>query len=95
MSLAGDAALRIRLNVQLELWVATLAPDVAQSVATHISDTVRRWDARELSRLVELHIGRDLQYIRINGTLVGGLIGLVLFTISHAGALWGALRTMN
>lgn len=88
MSLAGDAALRIRLNVQLELWVAALAPDVAQSVATHISETVRRWDARELSRLVELHIGRDLQYIRINGTLVGGCIGLVLFVLSHLSDIW-------
>jgi uncharacterized membrane-anchored protein YjiN (DUF445 family) len=50
---------------------------------------MQRWDAQEMSRLVEQHIGRDLQYIRINGTLVGGLIGLVLFTVSHAGELWG------
>ena len=91
MSLAGDAALRVRLNVRLELWAATFAPDVAQSVAEHISATVQRWDAQEMSRLVELHIGRDLQYIRINGTLVGGFIGLVLFAISHAGELWAAL----
>lgn len=91
MSLAGDAALRVRLNVRLELWAATFAPDVAQSVAEHIRTTVQRWDAQEMARLVEQHIGRDLQYIRINGTLVGGLIGLVLFTISHAGALWALL----
>ncbi|ADU98268.1 DUF445 domain-containing protein [Alicycliphilus denitrificans] len=91
MSLAGDAALRVRLNVRLELWAATFAPDVAQSVAEHIRTTVQRWDAQEMAHLVEQHIGRDLQYIRINGTLVGGLIGLVLFTISHAGALWALL----
>lgn len=88
MSLAGDAALRVRLNVRLELWAATFAPDVAQSVAQHIHATVQRWDAAETARLVELHIGPDLQYIRINGTVVGGLIGLVLFGISHARALW-------
>ncbi len=88
MSLAGDAALRVRLNVRLELWAATFAPDVAQSVAEHIQATVQRWDAGETARLVELHIGTDLQYIRINGTVVGGLIGLVLFGISHARALW-------
>ena len=90
MSLAGDAALRVRLNVRLELWAATFAPDVAQSVAEHIQATVQRWNAQETARLVELHIGPDLQYIRINGTIVGGLIGLVLFGISHARALWAA-----
>ena len=74
----------MRLNVRLELWAATFAPDVAQSVAEHIRATVQRWDAQEMARLVELHIGSDLQYIRINGTVVGGLIGLVLFGLSHA-----------
>lgn len=82
-SLAADAALRVRLNVQLELWAATFAPDVAQSVAEHIRATVQRWDAQEMARLVELHIGRDLQYIRINGTVVGGCVGLVLFVLSR------------
>ncbi|WP_313072986.1 DUF445 domain-containing protein [Melaminivora sp.] len=90
-SLAHDPALRVRLNVRLELWAATFAPDVAQSVAEHIHATVQRWDAQETARLVELHIGPDLQYIRINGTVVGGLIGLVLFGVSHAGALWALL----
>ncbi|PWW44373.1 uncharacterized membrane-anchored protein YjiN (DUF445 family) [Melaminivora alkalimesophila] len=87
-SLAQDAALRVRLNVRLELWAATFAPEVAQSVAEHIQATVQRWDASETARLVELHIGPDLQYIRINGTVVGGLIGLLLFAVAHAGALW-------
>lgn len=48
----------------------------------HIRDTVRNWDAREMSRQIELNIGKDLQYIRINGTLVGGLIGLGLYLVS-------------
>ena len=87
-SLAGDAALRQSLNERLERWVQGLAPDVAQFAAQHIQDTVQRWDAQELSHLIELNIGKDLQYIRVNGTVVGGLIGLVLFAVSHL-AEWG------
>ena len=93
MSLAGDAALRVRLNVRLELWAAQWAPDVAQSVAEHIRATVQRWDAQEMAQLVEQHIGSDLQYIRINGTIVGGFIGLILFVISHATVIWQALTS--
>ena len=87
-SLAQDAALRQALNERLQVWVQALAPDVAQFVAQHIEDTVRRWDAQEMSQLIELNIGKDLQTIRINGTVVGGLIGLVLFALSHAGDIW-------
>lgn len=87
-SLAGDAALRQSLNARLESWVQGLAPDVAQFAAQHIQDTVQRWDAQELSHLIELNIGKDLQYIRVNGTVVGGLIGLALFAVSHL-AEWG------
>jgi uncharacterized membrane-anchored protein YjiN (DUF445 family) len=90
-SLAGDAALRHAFNERLEQWVQGLAPDVSAFVAQHIEDTVRRWDAEEMSALIELNIGKDLQYIRINGTVVGGLIGLVLFGVSHAGDIWRSL----
>lgn len=90
-SLAGDAALRQSLNDRLEHWVQGLAPDVSQFVAQHIEDTVRRWDTEEMTQLIELNIGKDLQYIRINGTVVGGLIGLVLFVVSHAGEIWRAV----
>ena len=66
---------------------------MSQFVAQHIQDTVQRWDAQEMSQLIELNIGKDLQYIRINGTVVGGLIGLVLFAVSHAGEIARALKT--
>jgi uncharacterized membrane-anchored protein YjiN (DUF445 family) len=92
-SLAGDVALRQSLNERLESWVQGLAPDAAQFAAQHIQDTVQRWDAQELSQLIELNIGKDLQYIRINGTVVGGLIGLVLFGVSHAGEIGRALMS--
>lgn len=83
-SLAADPALRQSFNTRMEGWVQGLAPDVSQFVAQHIQDTVQRWDAEQMSALIELNIGKDLQYIRINGTVVGGLIGLVLFGLSHA-----------
>ena len=82
-SLAADPALRQSFNTRLEGWVQGVAPDVSQFVAQHIQDTVQRWDAEQMSALIELNIGKDLQYIRINGTVVGGLIGLVLFGLSH------------
>ncbi|TAM39357.1 MAG: DUF445 domain-containing protein, partial [Burkholderiaceae bacterium] len=91
-SLAHDASLRASLSQRLEDWVQTLAPEVSQFVAQHIRDTVQRWDAQEMSQLVELNIGRDLQHIRINGTLVGGLIGLLLFGLSHLPDLVRALH---
>ena len=47
-----------------------------------ISDTVDRWDGKETAERVELQVGRDLQFIRINGTLVGGLIGMLIHAIS-------------
>jgi len=82
-SLANEAALRDSMNARLERWAEGLAPEVSQFIAKHIQDTVQRWDAAELSVLVEQHIGKDLHFIRINGTLVGGAIGLLLFFISH------------
>ncbi len=83
LSLAQDAALRRSMNERLERWAQALAPEVSEFIARHIRETVQRWDARELSALVEQHIGKDLQFIRINGTLVGGAIGLLLFAFSH------------
>ena len=77
--LAGSPALRQSLNEHLEVAAQAMAPDFARFLTRHISDTVKAWDARDLSRQIELNIGRDLQYIRINGTLVGGLIGLLLY----------------
>lgn len=52
-------------------------------ISSLISDTVRSWDGTDTSRRVELAIGRDLQFIRINGTLVGGLVGLVIYAVKQ------------
>ncbi|KVO81104.1 hypothetical protein WJ79_04190 [Burkholderia ubonensis] len=82
--LAESPALRASLNEHVEKAVYEMAPDFADFLMRHIRDTVRNWDAREMSRQIELNIGKDLQYIRINGTLVGGLIGLGLYLVSLA-----------
>ena len=47
-----------------------------------ITATIERWDGHEAARRIELHVGRDLQFIRINGTIVGGLVGVLIHAIS-------------
>jgi uncharacterized membrane-anchored protein YjiN (DUF445 family) len=85
--LAEDPALRASLNENLELAARGAAPEFAGFLTRHIADTVKNWDSREMSEQVELNIGKDLQYIRINGTVVGGLIGVVLYLLSALPAL--------
>jgi uncharacterized membrane-anchored protein YjiN (DUF445 family) len=53
-----------------------------EGITHHIATTVKAWDDRSLVRQIELSVGRDLQYIRLNGTLVGGVIGLVLYGVT-------------
>ena len=47
-----------------------------------ITSTIDRWDGKEAARRIELHVGRDLQFIRINGTIVGGMAGAAIYLIS-------------
>jgi uncharacterized membrane-anchored protein YjiN (DUF445 family) len=53
-----------------------------EELATVITATVERWDGEEAARRIELYVGRDLQFIRINGTIVGGLVGVAIHAIS-------------
>jgi uncharacterized membrane-anchored protein YjiN (DUF445 family) len=68
-------------------WLAQAAGYVVRhyraEITTLITDTVERWDAQETSRKIELQVGRDLQFIRINGTVVGALAGLVIYTVGQ------------
>ena len=80
--LADDPQLRASLNDNLELAARGAAPELAGFLTRHIADTVKHWDSGEMSEQVELNIGKDLQYIRINGTIVGGLIGVLLYLFS-------------
>jgi uncharacterized membrane-anchored protein YjiN (DUF445 family) len=80
--LQTDAALRHRVNTWIGSVARRLAARSGTEVAGMISSTVQRWDAAETSRRLELQVGRDLQFIRINGTLVGGLVGLAIHALS-------------
>ena len=75
------------LRAKLDGWLADAAGYVVRhyrrEITTLITDTVARWDAEETSRKVELQVGRDLQFIRINGTVVGSLAGLVIYTVGQ------------
>ncbi|WP_410009403.1 DUF445 domain-containing protein [Pantoea agglomerans] len=82
-TLAADPALRDSMNQHLEQAARSIAPEFAGFLTRHISDTVKSWDARDMSQQIELNIGKDLQFIRINGTLVGGTIGLILYLLSQ------------
>ncbi|MBP2169554.1 uncharacterized membrane-anchored protein YjiN (DUF445 family) [Erwinia toletana] len=82
-TLINDASLRASLNQHMEEAASTVAPDFAAFLTRHISDTVKSWDARDMSHQIEVNIGKDLQFIRINGTLVGGTIGLILYLLSQ------------
>lgn len=88
-TLAEDARLRQSLNDHLESAARSAAPEFAQFLTKHISDTVRNWDSKEMSEQIELNIGKDLQFIRINGTIVGGMIGVLLYLLSHVPGLLG------
>ncbi|MFG1174035.1 DUF445 domain-containing protein [Erwiniaceae bacterium CAU 1747] len=81
-TLMQDEILRKSLNQHLEEAAAGVAPEFSAFLSRHISDTVKSWDAADMSHQVELNIGRDLQRIRINGTVVGGAIGLLLYLLS-------------
>lgn len=86
-TLVADGALRASLNEHLEQAARKVAPEFASFLTRHISDTVKSWDAHDMSQQIELNIGKDLQFIRVNGTLVGGSIGLVLYLLSQIPSL--------
>ncbi|AJP55883.1 hypothetical protein UC34_00530 [Pandoraea vervacti] len=86
--LARSESLRKALDAQLRDAAERMAPGFADFVTEHIRATVHGWNAEHLSRQIRLSVGQDLQYIRINGTLVGGLIGAALYLIAQAPTLF-------
>ena len=79
-ALAGDAELRGEINQGLVTVLRSFIADQKSGVSTFISDQVKAWDMAQLISLIEINIGKDLQYIRFNGSLIGGLAGLGLYT---------------
>jgi uncharacterized membrane-anchored protein YjiN (DUF445 family) len=80
-ALAGDAELRGEINKGLVAVLRSFVADQKSGVSTFISDQVKSWDMAQLISLIEINIGRDLQYIRFNGSLIGGLAGLGLYSV--------------
>ncbi|MBV6520575.1 MAG: hypothetical protein MNPFHGCM_00692 [Gemmatimonadaceae bacterium] len=78
-AILNDPALKARIDGWISEGVVAVVRRYEQEVADLIAHTVRQWDPKATSRRIELAIGRDLQFIRINGTLVGGLAGLLLY----------------
>lgn len=82
-ALTTSDRLRSTLNSHLSLWARRLAARHGNDIAELVAGTVRGWDARAIVEKLEAGVGRDLQFIRINGTLVGGLVGLALHIVSR------------
>ena len=80
-ALAGDSEMRDEINNGIVAVARSFIADQKSGVSTFIADQVKAWDMRQLISLIEINIGRDLQYIRFNGALIGGLAGLMLHTI--------------
>jgi uncharacterized membrane-anchored protein YjiN (DUF445 family) len=82
--LTTDAALQRRVDGWVTDAAVFLVDRYRHDIASIITDTVARWDPAETTEKIELMVGRDLQYIRLNGTIVGALAGLAIFTVAHA-----------
>ena len=82
-SLRDDAELRDKVENWMVRAAEHLVSQYGMEITAIITDTIERWDAEEASRRIELHVGRDLQFIRINGTVVGALAGLVIYAAAQ------------
>ena len=80
-SLEQDPRMKGAINMFARRAVAGMAASYGGSIVKLVSDTIRGWDAQTVTDRLEAAVGRDLQYIRINGTLVGGLVGLGLHAL--------------
>ncbi|WP_298865485.1 DUF445 family protein [uncultured Microbacterium sp.] len=82
--LATEPALQARVDGWVTDAAVFLVDRYRHDIASIITDTVEKWDAAETTEKIELMVGRDLQYIRLNGTVVGALAGVAIFAVAHA-----------
>ncbi|HEX4560043.1 MAG TPA: DUF445 domain-containing protein [Mycobacterium sp.] len=82
-SLRDDADLRDKVDNWIVRAAQHLVSQYGVEITAIITETIERWDAEEASRRIELHVGRDLQFIRINGTVVGSLAGLLIYAVAQ------------
>ncbi len=80
-TLQRDPMLRATINRFVRRTAVGMAADYGDGIVRLVSETVRGWDARTITRRLENAVGKDLQYIRVNGTLVGGLVGLIIHSV--------------
>ena len=80
--LATDPELAGKANAWIANAASYLVRTYKHEITSLITDTVQRWDAVETSQKIELQVGKDLQFIRINGTVVGALAGLAIYTVA-------------
>jgi uncharacterized membrane-anchored protein YjiN (DUF445 family) len=82
-ALATDPGLQANLDGWITKTVAGLVSDYKVPLTSVITDTVARWDGPETARRIELAAGRDLQFIRINGTVIGALAGVAIHAVAQ------------
>jgi uncharacterized membrane-anchored protein YjiN (DUF445 family) len=80
-TLESDRRIRAAINQFARRAAVGMAASYGSQIVKLVSETVRGWDAQTVTNRLEAAVGRDLQYIRINGTLVGGLVGLALHVV--------------
>lgn len=78
-----DKEMQSKLNSWVQHSLYRLILKNTKELSGLIERTVGNWDGKELSRKLELEVGKDLQFIRVNGTLVGGLVGLIIYIVTH------------
>jgi uncharacterized membrane-anchored protein YjiN (DUF445 family) len=81
--LATDPQIRADMNEGFVVALSSFVETQKNGVSSFIADQVKRWDLAQLTRLIEINIGRDLQYIRFNGMLIGGLAGVALHVVER------------
>ena len=72
-----------RLDMRISLIVRDFVQNYKDRAAQFVAEKVKSWDSSQMVEKLELSVGRDLQFIRINGTLVGGLVGLIIYVVSN------------
>ena len=82
--IAGDDAARARLEAAIETLIARALPALRTQLATFIANVVTSWDTETITERLELRVGKDLQYVRVNGTLVGFLVGGLVYALLRA-----------
>ncbi len=82
-TLKADPALQLQVNRLVRRTVVGVASRHGEQIVRLVSETVKRWDGRTITTRIERAVGRDLQFIRINGTLVGGLVGVTIHGLSQ------------